>query len=173
MKKLNYYQKIEQAKQKKAEQLKDIAEKLAEALENQRAAEKAATAALNSGNAEVYAKAKAAERDAEAMAEFYRLRKEKAEKEPLFDGAQLESVMEEINNDLKASEDSAAKEAALAIDNTVSLLEDLLAKYKRIDAARKDIGREDSHTLGRDIELNGLINTLKRARDNRFMSSLL
>ena len=160
---------ITEAHQERAATLADLRKKLAEEEASKAKADAKAEEAINSGNADAYASAKADSRTAADKIDFYEIQIKNAESAPLFDNpAERKAKVDEIKNGYEELKADKMKTAAQKLKDVRSLIEDVQAEIKKDNAALEILAKNtDSKAAGIDIFIiNGLLQRVNSALDH-------
>lgn len=143
------YKEIEEAKAKREDLIKELKVKMVEAVKDQNAKKKTAADVLSNGSPENYVKARAAEKEADHIAEFYKAKLADIERKPLFEGVELNSKVEAIREDVKKKKAEKMKVAIEAIQSGYNTLCELSEELTKANAAIKDLEENCENKLPR------------------------
>lgn len=154
------YKKIEEAKQKRAAALADLRNNLANCEEEKQRAEENAAAALTEGNADTYASAKAAGREAADKIEFYKIQISKLEKAALYDPEERKEAAAEIKRNTEEVKAEKLEDAAQLIQSASKLIKEVQAEIHKANAALETIGSKGNINSLNIVGLNNNINVV-------------
>lgn len=131
------YKEIEEAKAKREDLIKELKVKMVEAVKDQNAKKKTAADVLSKGSPENYVKARAAEKEADYIAEFYKAKLADIESKPLFEGDELDSKVKAIHEEAEQRKAEKMKAAIEAVQSGYNTLRELLEELAKANEAIK------------------------------------